>query len=72
MTVIAVSKVRASALSAPQRRAVWQHIRATDPDLADLLGSDQLQQLREEFGATPIFTRELVDAALKAAGLPKL
>lgn len=65
-------KIRASALSAAQRKAVWTHIQATDPDLAELLTCHPLQQIREEFGATPLFPRELVDAALQAAGMPVL
>lgn len=65
-------KVRASALSAAQRKAVWTHIQATDPDLAELLTSEPMQEIREEFGATPLFPRELVDAALRAAGMPVL
>lgn len=67
-----LSRVRADALSQPQRRAVWDHIRAQDPQLAQLMQDPIAQQLREEMGATPVFGRPLVDAALAAAGLPGL
>jgi hypothetical protein len=64
--------IRASALSGPHRRAVWTYIQSTEPALAELIQSDPAQALREEFDATPLFPRDLVDRALSAAGLPPL
>lgn len=64
--------IRASALSALQRQAVWKHIQATDKDLAELLSDTGFQELRQEFGASPLFPRNLVDTALASAGLPQL
>lgn len=62
--------VRATSLNAEERRAVWAHIQATEPALAELLAEPGVAELRKEFGATPLFSRELVDAALASAGLP--
>jgi len=67
-----IGPVRAKALSAEQRRAVWAHIQGTDPALASLLAEPGVQELRQEFGAQPVFDRDLVQAALAAAGLPPL
>lgn len=64
--------IRSSALSATQRQAVWKHIQTTDKPLADLLSDTGFQELRQEFGASPLFPRTLVDAALVSAGLPQL
>lgn len=64
--------LRASALSAQHRRAVWTYIQSTQPDLAELIQSEPVQGLRDEFDATPLFPRDLVDSALSAAGLPPL
>ena len=62
--------IPASALSDVQRNAVWRHIKATDPMLAALLSEPGVKDLRDEFGAIPVFARDLVDTALAAAGLP--
>lgn len=55
---------RARDLSPSDRRAVWEHIKHTDPDLADGLANDPVvTALRDQLGATPVFSKDLVAAA---------
>lgn len=59
-------RIRASRLSESQRRIVWAHIQATDPEWADQLANDQIvSELRTDFSAEVFFPESVVNQALK-------
>lgn len=57
--------VNLTALSAAEKRRVWEHLKATKPDLAALLLTPALEQLRQIFGEVAVhLPADLVKAAL--------
>lgn len=60
--------VAAASLPAAEKRAVWSHIQRTDPALAAALTSPGVvRDLVQQFGASPVVSREFVKEALAHA-----
>lgn len=67
-----MNKLRSSRLSAVQRRAVWEHIKATDAPRAELIQDVMAEFSAADLGPVMVFEQSDVNAALESAGLPTI
>lgn len=58
--------VRSDSLSDRERRAVWEFIKANEPELHAFLTDATATEYRKRTGAVPVFAESLVQRALEA------
>ncbi len=57
-------RVNLSALTASQKRAVWEHLKAHHPDIAAALKESAVDAMRAQFGAQVVLPLALVMEAM--------